>query len=375
MVMNRGHQLTSAMLAASVGAAVLVAASNDAPVLIAASSEVALVDGAPARRVKLLPIGQIAMRDGRGPYYLRDRVHAEAVVAATREWLGGGDFMFDYDHQAVAASRIDGSTSRASAWVKPEKLIVLDDGIYADDVEWTAAADAALRGREYRYVSPTFMAARGTGDVLQLKNTALTNSPAIDLPAIAASHTGDQSTMDKDAILALLGLAANATGEQIAAAVNGLGKAQAPATSAIAIAAGIAESATVEEITAAVAGLKKAGAPDPAKFVPVEQVTAMSEQIKVLLGERAEEIVASAIASGQVVPALKGWALDYFRKDEAGFRTWLENQPAVVTAGQQLGGRKPTEKATSLSADEIASCAAIGMSHEDFLKAKNEEIA
>ena len=67
-----------------------------------AISEIALVNGAPARRVKLLPIGTFTLRDGRGPFRVRDSAHANQVVAATRAWLGTADFNWDYNHQVLA---------------------------------------------------------------------------------------------------------------------------------------------------------------------------------------------------------------------------------------------------------------------------------
>ncbi|HEX7821051.1 MAG TPA: phage protease [Sphingobium sp.] len=350
----------------------LVAASAAATILVGAASALDVVDGAAPRRVKLLPMGRIAMRDGRGPYYLRDRAHAERVVAATREYLGTADFMFDYDHQALAAAKQDGQTARASGWAKSENLTVEADGIYANEIDWTPAGAAAIEAREYRYVSPTFFAAKANGDVLQLKNTALVNMGAIDLPAIAAGATQEDNSMDKAALLALLGLAADASDEVIAAAVITMKGAVAASTSTIAVAAGLAATAGVEEIAAAVTGLK-AAAPDPGKFVPIEQVAAMNTRLSTLEGERAEQVVASAIASGKLVPSLKGWATDYFRKDETGFNTWLTNQPAIVGAGSVLDGDRLTTD--GLTAEEVAAAAVIGMSEADMLAAKKEDAA
>ncbi len=70
---------------------------------VAAAVEVDMIDGAPARRVKLLPMGQIAMRDGRGPYRIRDKAHAEQIVDATRKFFGSADMPADRDHQMLHA--------------------------------------------------------------------------------------------------------------------------------------------------------------------------------------------------------------------------------------------------------------------------------
>ncbi|WP_303763495.1 phage protease [Sphingobium yanoikuyae] len=338
-------------------------------IVAAAAMEVAIVDGAPARRVKLLPIGTIEMRDGRGPFLIRDRAHAEQVVAATRKWLGSADFNWDYNHQILVA----GSDAEASGWTKQADLSVDDDGIYAE-VDWTEEAAAKITAKKWRYISPLFVAARGTGEVLHLKNSALVNVGAIDLPAvIAAGLSGEEDDMSFALIAAALGLAATATEQEcVAAAASLKAKADnAPSTSSIAIAAGLADSAGVEEIAASVTALK-AGQADPAKFVPVEQVAAVNNRLATLEGERAEREVAAAIQGGKLVPALKDWGLNLFKTNEQGWRDFVGSAPVVVAAGAELGkdpapGSGDAEK---LDADEIAACALMGVSEEVFLAEK-----
>ncbi len=334
---------------------------------VAAAVELSLIDGRAPKRVKLLPMGQIDMRDGRGPYRLADRSHADRVVAATRTWLGSADFNFDYDHQTLHAQRV-GGRAIAAGWIKPATLSVEEDGIYGE-VEWTAAAAAAIEAKEYRYVSPTFFAAKADGSVLRLKNAALVNIGAIDLPAIAAGLSEEDDNMDLAALAALVGLAADSSVEQIAAAIGELKK-TVPSTGAIAVAAGLADSATVDEIAAAVTTLKTA-APDPAKYVPIEQVTGITQQLGVLTGERAEREVAAAVSSGKLAPSMKAWGLNLFKTNEPAWNDYLKDAPVIVAAGAELGDRKTAQNFTSLTADEIAACEMTGMSHEDFLKAKN----
>lgn len=351
----------------------VAAAAGDGPLVqaVAAAAEIALVDGVAATKVKLLPIGEIAMRDGRGPFRVRDRAHAEQVVAATQAFLGSADFSFDYDHQMLHAVKPGvGGRAIASGWAKGSDLSVEADGIYANNVAWTPAAAAQLAAREYRYISPLFMAAKDGGDVIHLKNAALVNIGAIDLPAIAAGASGEEDDMIPAAILAALGLAAGASETEVAAAITDL-KAK-PSTSTIAIAAGLTDGATVEEIAAAVTAIKK---PDMSGYVPLAVVEPMREQLKVLNGDRLGKQVDELIAAGIVIPAKRESTLDWFQKDEVAAAAFFKDMPAVIKPGAELGDRKPTEKVTTLSADEVAACAATGMSHEDFLKAKNEEIA
>lgn len=333
-------------------------------IVVAAATEVSVVDGVPAQRVKLLPIGSIAMRDNRGPYRIVDAAHAQRIVDATKSWLGGADFNFDYGHSVQRDQ-----AAIAAGWAKADSLSVEADGIYAS-VEWTDAAAQRIAAREYRYLSPLFLAAK-SGEVLQLKNAALVNIGAIDLPAIAAGLSGEEDDMSFALIAAALGLAATATEQECVAAATSL-KEQAdtkPSTSAIAIAAGLAESASVEEIAASVTALKTI---DPAKFVPAEQVAAVNQRLNSLEAERAEREVAAAVASGKLVPSLKDWGLTLFKTNEQGWHDFLGKAPVVVAAGSQLDGGKPDGSGADdkLTPEEVAACAFLGISEEDFAAEK-----
>lgn len=334
-------------------------------IVAAAATEVSVVDGIPAQRVKLLPIGRIAMRDRRGPFRIVDAAHAQRVVDATKAWLGGADFNFDYGH-AVQRDQ----AAIAAGWAKADSLRVEDDGIYVS-VEWTEAAAQRIAAREYRYLSPLFLAAK-SGEVLQLKNAALVNIGAIDLPAIAAGLSGEEDDMSFALIAAALGLAATATEEECVAAATSLKASTdaAPSTSAIAIAAGLAGTASVDEIAASVTALKS-GQVDPAKFVPVEQVAAVNTRLATLEGERAEREVAAAIQDGKLVPALKDWGLNLFKTNEQGWKDFVGAAPVVVAASAGVTGKPGTDAGPdTLAVEEVAACAALGMSAEDYLAEK-----
>lgn len=332
----------------------------------AALDQALLADGAPVRRVKLLPIGSIPMRDGRGPYRIRDRAHAEQVVAATRAFLGSADFNFDYNHGVIK----DGE-GKASGWASPANLIVLDDGIYADQVEWTETAAAAIAAREYRYVSPLFVATKAAqgGDVIHLKNCALVNVGAIDLPAIAAGLSGEDEDMDElSAIAAALGLAASATVEEIAAAIEELKKPKPADISAIAVAAGLAGDATIEQVAAGVAALR-AGSAD---MVPASVAEGLKEQVAVLQRDRLGREVDGLVAAGIVIPAKRGETLEWFVKDEVAARAFFKDMPAMIEPGAALN-RKTSTKVEQLTPEQVAAAAQLGLSEADMIAALNEE--
>lgn len=167
-------------------------------------------DGAPLRRVKLLPYGTFSGRDGRGPWVLDGKDHADQVIATTRAVQGNTDMVFDYDHQtALAAVPGVGGRAPAAGWISVASLAAEGDGIYGD-VSWTDAADAALRAKVYRYYSPHFRALPGTGRITRLVNAGLTNTPNLDLPALASARHGSiaaQVTEEERAICAMTGIA------------------------------------------------------------------------------------------------------------------------------------------------------------------------
>lgn len=133
--------------------------------------------------VHLLTPGVIQARDGR-TFVMDD---PKAVVAATLRWAGATDIAVDYEHQ-IDLAKINGKPAPAAGWIK--RLDVRDSGIWGL-VEWTDAAARMIAAKEYRYVSPVI---RLTSDlrIVDIIRVALTNSPALDLVALATA----QATID-----------------------------------------------------------------------------------------------------------------------------------------------------------------------------------
>ncbi|WP_083554754.1 phage protease [Novosphingobium sp. NDB2Meth1] len=157
----------------------------------------------PPREVKLLPFGNpFYGRDGRGPWVLRDRAQAERVLALTKQVLGGVDMVVDYDHATELAAPQGKGRAIAAGWVR--SLYIADDGIWAS-IEWTAQASAEILARQYRYISPHFRVDKLTREVTRIVNAGLTNTPNLELPALA-SYRGKQVTEEERAICAALGV-------------------------------------------------------------------------------------------------------------------------------------------------------------------------
>jgi phage I-like protein len=297
----------------------------------------------------VLPAGVSRGVDGRGPYKLDDPA---AVVAASME--PGRPIVFDYNHQTVFAS-LQGQESPASGWI--DKLDVRDGAIWAH-VDWTKRGEAAVASKEYRYVSPAFLH-EADGRVTKLVSTGLVNAPNLrELPAInaqlrAISHTGDPKPMDKELQARLakaLGLAMDASAETIVT-------------------------------HAETKGVIATGAPDPAKYVPIAafnelQATVATMQQSASIAH-ATSLVEGASRAGKLVPALRGWGLEYASKDPAGFEAWVSAAPVVVAAGVDpavaTAAAEAAKVATgALTPDEIAACAQLGISQEAYIANKQK---
>lgn len=342
-------------------------------------------DGEPLRTVQLLPAGPIVAKDGRR-WLLED---AAGVIASTLASLGSTQMFFDYDHQLVFGAKEGvGGRAPASGWVTA--LHARDDGIWAD-VEWTAAAQAQLKAREYRYLSPYFYHEKATGRITRLVNAALVNNPAItSLPAVASEQEADlnpQGTSMKftEQLAQKLGLPATASEAQILEAVatqtTAAASATATATAAllgpVAKALGLAETAKPEEVTAAATAATAAKA-DPSKFAPMEVVTTLQAQVKALTDGQATSAAAAAvdaaIEDGKVAPALKDWALGYATTDLDGFKAFAAGAPKVVTPGKEAPRKGAAPDAEPvLTAELQAAARAIGVSNEDILATAKEE--
>lgn len=178
-------------------------------------------------------------------------------------------------------------------------------------------------------------------------------------------------------ILASLGLAETTTEEQAIAALNQnfadiKGKATAKGLmldDGKLLASLSAEIAKVGEPIPATLEQKE---PDPAKYVPIEVVTALNEEIAKLQGNQkdpAEELVAEALSNGQLLPAQESWAMLYAQKDLQGFKDYLSRQPKIAALTQSQTAGKPVSTApttVALTADVKLVAAQLGVDAKDL---------
>lgn len=321
----------------------------------------------------VVPAGEFRGRDGRGPYRL---LAPGDVVEAFAAW--GGDLCVDYEHQTLTAAEKAGPVP-AAGWVKAVEA--REDGIWAR-IEWTETAAAALKAKEYRYLSPVFDYVPATGEVRVLKMVALTNIPNLHLQA-AASRQGDVMNELMERLCYMLNLPLTTTAEEMAAQLDKLKamlanvEATALASAELAKAVGLAPDTSLATVAQSVQA-KLAQGPDPAKFVPKDQYDQVAHSLAELQGTtkaaETSRLVEEAMSAGKVPPALKAWATQYATTDPEGFKKYVESAPVIAGAAHAAGspsGQAPGEPQT-LNPEEESVAHALGLAPADFLAAKKE---
>lgn len=347
------------------------------------ASAVTLAEGETTSIVQLLAMGDNPTRNGEPlkKLVLRDRAHAEAVVAASLARAGTTDIVIDYDHQSVFAPKTAGR-AEAAGWIK--RLFATDEGVKAE-VEWTAEAASALVGKKYRYISPYYSFDKASGEFRSVINAGLTNTPNFDLLAVASSMPGsteeEDDTMNLKAIASALGLGDDADEAAILAAIAA-SKAKGDALAATASALGVTLGDDVTAVATAATALKTAadaGKPDPAKFVPIETVASLqtglasaNARLDAMAAKDRQSRIDAAVAEGRLTPALVEHAKTI--TDDTALASFLAALPATSLGKSSIdGGEKPGSGDGDLTADERAVATAMGMTEEEFLAAKKKE--
>lgn len=280
----------------------------------------------PPKQIQILPMGRLVGRDGRGPYIVRDIQHARQIVAASHAYVGTGDIPIDYDHQLVQTAKT-GIAAPAAGWIT--RLHARPDGIWGD-VQWTERAADHLSHREYRHVSPVVFYDPKSGAVARIHSASLTNTPNLELQAVASQQ--DQTTMNDE------------TAARIRALLN-LDDAADDATVLQAIA----------NLVGMVVRLAGAGAPDAgtdaaacsATTAPHPQVAMMAQRLatseRALHSTSVDTIVGGAMRQGKVTPAMKDWAVACCNADPGNFQALMSVMPVIVAPGALLPNTPPPQ--------------------------------
>ncbi len=339
----------------------------------------------PAQHVllQLTPGQDFAPSDGRAmdvPAWRMDAQVAQRVIAAFNAQQPP---VIDYEHQTLH-KEANGQPAPAAGWMHGLRWIE-GQGLFAQ-AELTERARSLVQAGEYRYFSPVFEYARGTGEVTRILMGALTNHPAIagmeaiNLMAAAsarftplnhppAPETPAMNELLKK-LLAALGLP-DTTSEDDALKALGAMKTQLDAAHQE---LGLDNKADAPAVAAACARLRTQGA-DPALFVPVAAVRELQTQVAALTAQsrtrQVDDLVAPALQDGRLLPALEVWARELGGKDVAALSAYLAAaQPMAALTGTQTRGLAPQGNQSGnphgLSDSEMAVAVACGMTPEAY---------
>lgn len=305
----------------------------------------ALSDDNVPKQLLLVPAGRFQGRDGRAWTNDNPQAVIDATVAQNQE------IPFDVEHSThIKAPK--GEEAAAIGWIDPSTLVIIDGAIYGD-VEWNTRGGVLLRGKQYKYYSPSFTFDRN-GRVVAIASSGLTNKP--NLTQITALNRTEEPSMKQ--LLIALGLTAAATEDQALTALNSL-------KSSHQIALNSAQSQ----------------APDLSKFVPIEThqlalnrasdaETTLATNAKADIEARAKTLVEQAVADGKCAPANSDdyLAMCHMEGGLEKVTNLFANAPKVIVADQN-----PKEKIdgdSKLSETELAVCHALDMDEETFLSTK-----
>ncbi|MGN5220366.1 phage protease [Aeromonas veronii] len=341
---------------------------------------------------QLLPVGPFKARDGRpfdvpGGHWQLDKSIATTLI--NRAKALGQDILIDYDHQTLHIEKT-GKEAPAAGWFNGDEIEWREGlGLFIKP-RWTDRAAAMVAAKEYRFLSAVFPY-DAQGRPLELRMAAITNDPGVvgmqalaALSALPASQPGQLANPSKETsmnellkkLLAKLGieLTGDPTDEQLQKALTELDSLQASAKKAPELEAAL----TAEKASLAALKAQPGGQVDLAQFVPVATYNALVAQVASLSAKvettDAATLIKEARTQGKVVAAEEEYLTAYAaQKGVAALKALLDPRPAIaaLSASQTTQVTLPEKKGDAvLSADDKYAADQLGISHEEFAKAK-----
>ncbi|WP_227096313.1 phage protease [Aeromonas veronii] len=341
---------------------------------------------------QLLPVGPFKARDGRpfdvpGGHWQLDKSIATTLI--NRAKALGQDILIDYDHQTLHIEKT-GKEAPAAGWFNGDEIEWREgQGLFIKP-RWTDRAAALVAAKEYRFLSAVFPY-DAQGRPLELRMAAITNDPGVvgmqalaALSALPASQPGQLANPSKETsmnellkkLLAKLGieLTGDPTDEQLQKALTELDSLQASAKKAPELEAAL----TAEKASLAALKAQPGGQVDLAQFVPVATYNALVAQVASLSAKvettDAATLIKEARTQGKVVAAEEEYLTAYAsQKGVAALKALLDPRPAIaaLSASQTTQVTLPEKKGdAALSADDKYAADQLGISHEEFAKAK-----
>lgn len=304
-------------------------------------------DGAAQTEAHLLPPGPFRSVDVRPVECAAWQL--DAAIAARVIALAAGkktDIVVDFEHQGLRSAE-NGRRNEAAGWIPRTLEWREGSGLWAVGIKWVGDTADLIAAKKYRYISALFAYSTVTGEVLEIVAVTLTNTPGIDgLEALADlsrtfTHPEEDAAMADEKNLAALTAERDGLNTQVAA------------------------------LTAERDGLNtKLAALATERDTLKTQVTTLEQEkaTAALATEKAKhaEVMAAALTDGRLTPAQKPWAE---KQSLAALTEYLDaTKPLPIAgAGQAVGHQGG---GVGLTDAELAMCSRMGVTPEDFKKAK-----
>ena len=288
--------------------------------------------------IRIVPIGRFPDHPD-GDHEVTGEHVAEMVANFERT---ATDLLVDLDHESLWSS------TRAAGWIAG--LEARDDGLYAQYPVFTPYGEPFIENREFRYLSPVYRlnTRDNAGNPIgaRVYSVALTNAPYMDEGEIdfignSDDLTGEDSpgdppidnpaqTMDREKLTEKLGLKADATDEEIEAAIEALQAAQ--SNSGDEGEAGANPGGGSSEEDAPAGGDGEAGQAEIEALVN----SAVEKRLKERgVPERAESLVDQAIGDGKIWPADRDVYVNSARHDYEATKKRLDGiEPGAAMPGK-----------------------------------------
>lgn len=322
-------------------------------------------NGEPPRRIPLHPFGDFR---GNGKDFVFDDVSLEAIRAQQAD--RGVDWVLDWHHQTLQQEEGLRDDAPAAGWIAD---VVVEGGwVYGIVSDWTPKAALAVVEKAYRFVSAVFRY-DSEGRVRYYHSFGLVNRPgthyqrqiglsAEDIELETSPPEEKEEEMDErlKALLTALGLAEDATQEQITATLSEL-QGQAALGQHAAEVAGLESAANTAENRGRLISL--ASAKDS-----VAEVASLASQLESLQSTRVDTLIAQALSDGKITPP----NVDFWRKqanrDYAGTQAALAAQPRLVPLESLATKVADDKKTAALEEGQENINQLLGVSTEQFLK-------
>ena len=180
------------------------------------------VEAAAPSTIPLSPVGDVEARDGR--FFRLLEADIPAIISRTQaDYPDGMPLDLRHDSEGAHVS-LDGEfpTGGAAGWWSADTMRVEDfEGkrMLVADVDWTEPGERFVQQRLFRYISPVFIADPETRIVEQFKSAALTNNPALNMPALNEAQTPMPIPESTGGLRPVFGLSKDSTNEELLAAV------------------------------------------------------------------------------------------------------------------------------------------------------------